>query len=47
MIGCREREFHDCCLKSYGVFDFGNMWLDLIPNGVEREHCNVDAAPGG
>ena len=25
MIGYREREVHDCCLKSYGVFYFSNM----------------------
>ena len=51
MIGCREREVHDCCLKSYGIFYFGNMWWDLVPDldclGVKREHCSVDAAPGG
>ena len=51
MIECREREVHDCCLKRYAVFYFNNMWWDLISDadcsGLEREHCSVDAAPGG
>ena len=51
MIGCRDREVHECCLKSYGVFYFSNMWWDFTPDadctGVEKEQCNVDAAPGG
>ena len=51
MIGCREREVHDCCLKSYRVFYFSNMWWDNIPevncSGVKGEHCSFDAAPGG
>ena len=50
MIGCREREVHGGCLKSYGVFYFSNMWWDNIPDadcsGVEREHGSVDAPPG-
>ena len=50
MIRCREREVHDCCLKSYGVFYFSNVWWDHIPDvncsGVKGEHCRVDAAPG-
>ena len=32
MIGCREGEVHDCCLKSYGVFYFCNVWWDHIPD---------------
>ena len=48
MIECREREVHDCCLKSYVVFYFSNVWWDHIPNanclGVKREHCSIDAA---
>ena len=40
MIGCREREVHDCCLKTYGVFYFSNVWCDHIPDtncsGVEK-----------
>ena len=51
MIWCREREVHDCCLKGYGVFYFSNIMWNLIPDvdcsGVERQHCRVDAAPGG
>ena len=51
MIGCHERDVHDCCLKSYGVFCLSNMWRGLIPDadgsGIEREHCSVDAPPGG
>ena len=51
MIGCREGEVHDCCLKSYRVFYFSNKWWDLIPNvnclGVKGEICSVDAAPSG
>ena len=51
MIECREREVHDCCLKSYGVLYFSNMWWDLSPDAdcsaVEKEHCSVDAASGG
>ena len=53
MIGCREGEVRDCCLKSYGVFYFSNLWWDHIPDancsggGGLREHCSVDAAPGG
>ena len=27
MIGCREREVVDCCMKSYGVFYFSNTWI--------------------
>ena len=42
MIGCREKEVHDCCLKSYGVFYFSNVWWVHIPDvdclGVKREH---------
>ena len=38
-------------MKSFGVFYFGNVWWDQIPDancsGVRREHCSVDAAPGG
>ena len=49
MIWCRERELHDCCLKSYGVFYFTNVWWDRILDancsGVKREHCSGDAAP--
>ena len=51
MIGCREWEVRDCCLKSFGVVYFSNVWWDHIPDancsGVKGEHCNVDAAPGG
>ena len=51
MIGCREGEVHDCCLKSYGVFYFSNVWWNHIPHanclGVKGEHCSVDAVPGG
>ena len=51
MIGCREGEVHHCCLKSYGVFYFCNVWLDYIPDancsGVKGEHCSVVTAPGG
>ena len=32
MIGCREGEVRDCCLKSYGVFYFSNVWWDHIPD---------------
>ena len=32
MIGCLEREVHDCCLKSFGVFYFSNLWWDDIPD---------------
>ena len=42
MIGCCEWEVHDCCLKSYGVFYFSNMWWDHIPDlncsGVLMQH---------
>ena len=51
MIGCCQGEVHYCCLKSYGVFYFSNVWWDHIPDanctGVKGEHCSVDAAPGG
>ena len=51
MIGCCEGEVHYCCLKSYGVFYFSNVWWDHIPDanctGVKGEHCSVDAAPVG
>ena len=51
MIGCREREAHDCCLNSFGVFYLSNVWWDHIPDancsGVERKRCIVDAGPGG
>ena len=41
---CREKEVHDCCLKSYWVFYFSNVWRDYIPDA----NCSgVDAAPGG
>ena len=50
MTGCREREVHDCCLESYGVIYFSNVWWDhtLYANysGVKREHCSADTAPG-
>ena len=48
MVGCHEREVHDCSLKSCGVFYFSNMCL--IKNSgerVDREHCSVYVAPGG
>ena len=32
VIGCHEREVHDCCLKSYGVFYFSNVLWDHIPD---------------
>ena len=33
MIGCREWEVHDCCLKSYVFFlYFNNMWWNHIPD---------------
>ena len=48
MIGCREREVHDYCLKSCGFF-ISNLRWDYIPDsdcsGVERQHCSIDAAP--
>ena len=51
MIGCREGEVRDCCLKSYGFFHFSNVWWDHIPDAncpwVNGELCSVDAAPGG
>ena len=51
MIGCLEGEVHYCCLKSYGIFYFNNVWWDHIPDanctGVKGEHCSVDAAPSG
>ena len=51
MIGCWEGEVHYCCLKSYGIFYFNNVWWDHIPNanctGVKGEHCNFVATPGG
>ena len=51
MIGCREGEVHDCCLKNYGVFYFSNVWWDHIPDancsGVKGGQCSVDAAHGG
>ena len=34
MIGCREREVKDCCLKSCGVFYFSNVWWDHIPDAI-------------
>ena len=50
MIGCREREVHDGCLKIYGVFYFSNVRWNHIPDancsGVKTEHCSVDVAPG-
>ena len=50
-VVCFTGNLGDCCLKSYRVFYFSNMWWDLIPDadcsGVEREHCSVDATPGG
>ena len=30
MIGCREWEVRDCCLKSYGFFYISNVWWDLM-----------------
>ena len=43
MIGCREREVDDCCLKNYGVFYFSNVSLDHIPDAnyseVKGEYC--------
>ena len=49
MIGCREREVHDCCLKSYGVFYFSNTWFYSRCGlfGGKKEHCSDNAAPGG
>ena len=51
MIGCREGEVHDCCLKINGVFYFSNVWWHHISgancSGVKGEHCSVDVAPGG
>ena len=44
MIRCCEGEVHYCCLKSYGVFYFSNVWWDHIPDtncmGVKGEHCS-------
>ena len=49
MIGCCEGEVRECCLKSYRVFYFSNIWWDHIPDAncleVIGEHCSVDAAP--
>ena len=48
MIVCCEGDVHYCCLKSYGVFYFSNVWWDHIPDvictGVKGEQCSVDAA---
>ena len=45
MIGCREREVRDRCLKSYGVFFISNVWWDHIPDancsGVKGENTAV------
>ena len=50
MIGCREGEVRDCCLKNYGEFYF-YVWWDHIPDAncsrVNGEHCSGHAAPGG
>ena len=51
MIECCEGVVRDCCLKSYWVIYFSNMWWDHIPDvncsRVKREHCSVDAASCG
>ena len=46
---CCEDEVHYCCLKSYWVLYFSNVWWDHIPyvNCTYGEHSSVDAAPGG
>ena len=46
MILCREVEVHYCCLKSYGVFYFSNVWwehkyysrCELLGGGGEKEN---------
>ena len=39
MIGCRESEVHDCCLKSYGVFYFSNVRWDHFPGKKRTLQC--------
>ena len=37
MIGCCEKEAHDCCLTNYGVFYFfSNVWWDRELHGGKR-----------
>ena len=51
MIGCREEDDSDCCLKNCEVIYFSNMWWNHIADancsGVKEEHCSVDTATGG